>query len=169
MKQACSTWKFLLVIAVASGVLTRTPICHRRRSTRKRRAHFETFPRQINLDAPTLASGTSIPILISQSLKCPSSCCSARAANPVYRKRCCPRRSPFKTSGLRDLGHSAPYLHTGRKDTLEDVIGFYIAVSNLARARQPRNGAPELQGMALTKEDIALLSTFLRALSEDYE
>jgi cytochrome c peroxidase len=75
----------------------------------------------------------------------------------------------FKTPELRDLGHSAPYLHTGRKDLLEDVIGFYIAFSNLARAGQLRNGAPELQGMALTQEDIAPLSAFLRALNEDYE
>jgi len=70
----------------------------------------------------------------------------------------------FKTPGLRDLGHSAPYLHTGRKGTLEDVLGF----SNLARAGQLRNGVPALHGMALTKEDIAPLSAFLRAWNEDY-
>jgi hypothetical protein len=28
----------------------------------------------------------------------------------------------FKTPGLRTLGQSAPYLHTGGKDTLEDVV-----------------------------------------------
>jgi hypothetical protein len=73
-------------------------------------------------------------------------------------KPCLPRALPpkaialFKTPGLHDLGHSAPYLHTGRKDTPEDVIGFYIGFSNLARAGQLRNGAPELQGMALNED-----------------
>src|SRR5262249_54951540 len=28
----------------------------------------------------------------------------------------------FKTLALRDLGQSAPYLHTGGKDTIEDVL-----------------------------------------------
>ena len=28
----------------------------------------------------------------------------------------------FKTPGLRDLGHSGPYLHDGSADTLEDVV-----------------------------------------------
>src|SRR5262249_41344641 len=48
----------------------------------------------------------------------------------------------FKTPGLRDLGHSQPYLHTGSKDTLEDVVRFYVTVSGLARTGRLRNGAP---------------------------
>jgi hypothetical protein len=74
----------------------------------------------------------------------------------------------FKTPGLRDLGHSAPYFHTGANNTIEDVVRFYRKVSDMARAGQLRNGAPELQGMALTEEDIAPVGAFLRALNEDY-
>ena len=37
-------------------------------------------------------------------------------------------------------------------DPPEDVIGFYIGFSTLARAGQLRNGAPELQGMALNED-----------------
>ncbi|BCA56145.1 hypothetical protein W02_32850 [Nitrospira sp. KM1] len=40
----------------------------------------------------------------------------------------------FKTPGLRDLGHSAPYMHTGQFDTIEDILGFYRGTSNQARA-----------------------------------
>ena len=40
----------------------------------------------------------------------------------------------FKTPGLRDLSHSAPYMHTGQFDTLDDIIGFYRGVSAQARA-----------------------------------
>src|SRR6266496_3341476 len=32
----------------------------------------------------------------------------------------------FKTPSLRGLAFSGPYLHTGQKDTLEEVIEFYI-------------------------------------------
>ena len=75
----------------------------------------------------------------------------------------------FKTPSLRGLALSDPYLHNGRKDTIEDVIRFYIRMSSLARAGQVRNGAPELAGIQLTESDVAPLAAFLRALNEDYE
>jgi hypothetical protein len=74
----------------------------------------------------------------------------------------------FKTSGLRDLGHSDPYLHTGRMDSLEDVINFYRDAATAERAGLLRNGAHELAGIALLPEDVAPLAAFLRALDEDY-
>jgi hypothetical protein len=76
----------------------------------------------------------------------------------------------FKTPGLRDLSHSAPYMHNGQFDTLEDVIGFYIGMSDLARAGTLRNGAKALRGIALQPAtDIAPLAAFLRSLNEDYQ
>jgi cytochrome c peroxidase len=75
----------------------------------------------------------------------------------------------FKTPGLRTLGQSAPYLHTGGKDTIEDVVRFYVKTSALARAGRLRNGARELQDMRISDADVAPLSAFLRALNEDYE
>lgn len=74
----------------------------------------------------------------------------------------------FKTAGLRDLAQSAPYLHTGGKDTLDDVLTFYIAMANSVRAGQVRNPDPEIGRIRLTPEDIPLLRAFLRALTEDY-
>jgi cytochrome c peroxidase len=75
----------------------------------------------------------------------------------------------FKTPGLRDLGHSAPYLHTGAMDSIEDVLAFYVRSSLLARAGALRNGAPELGRMRITEADVPPLAAFLRALDEDYE
>jgi hypothetical protein len=75
----------------------------------------------------------------------------------------------FKTPGLRDLGHSGPYLHTGRAGTLEGVLGLYAEFSAQARAGTMRNPAPELNGMALAGPDIAALAAFLKSLNEDYE
>ena len=75
----------------------------------------------------------------------------------------------FKTPGLRDLGHSAPFMHTGQEDTLEDVIRFYIDSSQLARRGTLRNGAEELKDIHLKEQDVTPLVKFLEALNEDYE
>ena len=75
----------------------------------------------------------------------------------------------FKTSGLRDLGHSAPYMHNGQFDTLDNVVGFYLGSSSRARAGTLRNGINALRGIALLPADIAPLVAFLKSLNEDYQ
>ena len=75
----------------------------------------------------------------------------------------------FKTPGLLDLGHSAPYMHNGKFDTLDNIIGFYRGVSTQARAVTLRNGASQLQGIALTAGDIVSHVAFLKSLNEDYQ
>jgi len=75
----------------------------------------------------------------------------------------------FKTPTLRGLGHSNPYLHTGSRETLEDVARFYVKMSSLARAGTLRNAAPELSEMRIKEDDVELLAAFLRSLNEDYE
>lgn len=74
----------------------------------------------------------------------------------------------FKTPPLRDLGSSDPYLHTGRMNTLENVISFYQNFSQLARANGVRNADPQLSRIFLDNSALAPLSAFLRALNEDY-
>jgi len=74
----------------------------------------------------------------------------------------------FRTPSLRDLGHSWPYLHTGRMATVEDVLHYYIRMSGLARAGQLRNGDPELVRISLDEQDVVALAAFLRSLDEDY-
>jgi len=75
----------------------------------------------------------------------------------------------FKTPTLRGLAHSHPYLHNGSRDSLEDVVQFYIKTSSLARVGKLRNAAPELAEIRLREEDIPPLVAFLKALNEDYE
>jgi cytochrome c peroxidase len=75
----------------------------------------------------------------------------------------------FKTPSLRDLGHSAPYLHAGSKDTVEDVLQFYAGTSELARAGALRNADPEIERIRLSGDDVPPLAAFLRSLNEDYE
>ena len=75
----------------------------------------------------------------------------------------------FKTPGLRDLGHSAPYMHNGQFDTLDEAVGFYLGTSNRARAGTLRNGINAVRGIALLPADIAPLAAFLKSLNEDYQ
>jgi hypothetical protein len=97
-----------------------------------------------------------------------------RLRNKVFRKCAISELLPasialFKTPGLRDLGHSAPFMHTGQFDTLDSIIDFYIESSDLARSGKLRNGAPELKDIQLTDSDIVPLVKFLKSLNEDYE
>ena len=75
----------------------------------------------------------------------------------------------FKTPDLRDLASSEPYFHTGRFNTLPEVIGFYQSVSEMARAGAIRNAAPKLSGISLDSSSVAPLVAFLRSLNEDYQ
>ena len=75
----------------------------------------------------------------------------------------------FKTPGLRDLSHSAPYMHNGQFDTLTDIIEFYRDTSGQAREATLRNGDAQLQGIALNAGDVASLVAFLKSLNEDYQ
>lgn len=75
----------------------------------------------------------------------------------------------FKTPGLRDLGHSAPYMHHGQFESIERVLAFYIDSADLARQGKLRNGAPALAGIALVRQDLTPLVAFLKSLNEDYQ
>jgi hypothetical protein len=98
-------------------------------------------------------------ILCDDQVPCP-------ASNAILLDRAIAR---FKTPGLRDLSHSAPYMHNGQFDTLNDIVVFYRGVSAQSRAGSLRNGAAQLQGIALIAGDVASLVAFLKSLNEDYQ
>lgn len=75
----------------------------------------------------------------------------------------------FKTPTLRDLGHSAPYMHNGQISDLHASVAFYIAASASARGGTVRNADPELREIRITPNDIQPLVSFLISLYEDYE
>jgi cytochrome c peroxidase len=75
----------------------------------------------------------------------------------------------FKTPDVRDISSSEPYLHTGRMNTLQDMIAFYQTVSAQARAGTLRNPDPALSGISLDSSAVNPLVAFLRALNEDYQ
>lgn len=80
----------------------------------------------------------------------------------------------FRTPSLRNLRHTAPYMHDGRLRTLRDVLVFYDdlaeAVSEtsdggVAAGHVPLD--PLLARLRLSPEDFPALEAFLDALSTD--
>jgi cytochrome c peroxidase len=111
-----------------------------------------------------------MPIRISPRRKLDCTRCSRHRSDRTPRRRSCPKTiALFKTPGLRDLGHSAPYLHTGQSSTLEAVLFFYRFTSGLAREQSVRNSDPEMARIFIVKEAQAPLAAFLRSLNEEFE
>ena len=74
----------------------------------------------------------------------------------------------MKTPGLRDLGHSAPYMHNGQISDLHAVVGFYLAASINTRNEQFRNPDEDIAKIDIKPKDVIPLTLFLISLYEDY-
>ena len=68
----------------------------------------------------------------------------------------------FRTPSLRELKHTAPYMHNGVFGTLPEVIDFY----DQGGGEHP-NRSPRLKPLALSNEEKADLLAFLECLSGD--
>jgi cytochrome c peroxidase len=69
-------------------------------------------------------------------------------------------RGRFKTPGLRGLTRTAPYMHDGSLESLEDVVSFYNRGGNA----NP-NLDPAVKPLELSEQERQDLVAFLRALS----
>lgn len=69
----------------------------------------------------------------------------------------------FKAPTLRNIEMTAPYMHDGSVNTLEEVIDHYAAGG---RAGRHPNRSPLLRGFALTPAEKADLVAFLKALTD---
>ena len=74
----------------------------------------------------------------------------------------------FRTHTLRDLGDSAPYMHSGHFDTLDNTVLFYHHAGEFARDGTLRNADPQMQNIALDHPELPDLIAFLESLDEDY-
>jgi cytochrome c peroxidase len=83
-------------------------------------------------------------------------------------------RREFRTPTLRNLGHTAPYMHNGSLRTLRDVLVFYEALSDAVAetldggdtTTQPRLD-PLLKPLNLNTDDFPALEAFLASLNAD--
>lgn len=71
----------------------------------------------------------------------------------------------FRTPSLRNVALTAPYMHEGQMDTLEDVVHFY---STLEGSAPPGHHQEQvLKPLNLTDEESADLVHFLRSLTDE--
>lgn len=75
----------------------------------------------------------------------------------------------FKVNSLRNIALTAPYMHDGRFETLEEVIGFYDRGiqnnPNLDQRLRTNNG--NVRRMNLNPQERQALVAFLRTLTDD--
>ena len=87
-------------------------------------------------------------------------------------------RYAFRTASLRSLKYTAPYMHSGIFDSLEDVLEFYDDVDNGGGRRRRGNNDrnihvsrdqldPLLRQLRGVDDDDFELLAFLEALSDD--
>lgn len=76
--------------------------------------------------------------------------------------RAASNRGEFKTPTLREISHTAPYMHDGRFASLEEVLAFY----NAPQVFKPASGRREdtLQPLQLSADEMRQLKAFLVAL-----
>ena len=73
----------------------------------------------------------------------------------------------FKSPSLRNLAYSAPYMHDGRFETLDDVINHYSEGLNDSPTIDPLMKTVANGGVHLTESDKADLKAFLLSLSDE--
>ena len=69
----------------------------------------------------------------------------------------------FKTPGLRELAHTAPYMHDGSKATLEDVVAHYAG----GVIRRPSLASNVVRDLRLDAAERSAVVAFLRSLSSE--
>jgi cytochrome c peroxidase len=70
----------------------------------------------------------------------------------------------FKTPGLRDISKTAPYKHTGRLKTLEEVVEHYDLGGGEPGTFQGKVAAPDIAKLNLTAAEKAALVKFMKTL-----
>ena len=75
-------------------------------------------------------------------------------------------RYKFSTPSLRNIALTAPYMHDGRFETLEEVIQFYSGGVHRSPTLDPNIAKHRGDGLDLDKEEQAALIAFLKTLSD---
>ncbi|MEC9157618.1 MAG: hypothetical protein VYB77_05775, partial [Planctomycetota bacterium] len=68
----------------------------------------------------------------------------------------------FRTPSLREVSRTAPYMHEGRFETLEDVVRFYSTLEGAVQLDHHQESV--LEPLHLDDEEVAQLVAFLESL-----
>ena len=75
-------------------------------------------------------------------------------------------RFKFSTPSLRNVAITAPYMHDGRFETLEEVVEFYSSEIHRSPTLDPNIAKHPGKGLDLNEEEQAALVAFLKTLSD---
>src|SRR5215470_10459171 len=78
-----------------------------------------------------------------------------------------PYKNAFKVPTLRNVALTAPYMHNGRFQTLEEVIDFYANGGGKGEGLELPNLDDKIRGFKLSKEEKGDLVAFLHALTDE--
>lgn len=75
-------------------------------------------------------------------------------------------RFSFSTPSLRNVGLTAPYMHDGRFETLEEVVKHYSGPMHRSESLAPSLAKHPKEGIQLSEKDQAALVAFLKSLTD---
>jgi cytochrome c peroxidase len=75
-------------------------------------------------------------------------------------------RHAFRTSGLKNIARTSPYMHNGIFKTLEEVVDFYDAGGGAGRGLQIPNQTLSADSLHLSPKEKKELISFMNALTE---
>ena len=75
-------------------------------------------------------------------------------------------KGKFRTPSLRNLSYTAPYMHDGRFETLEEVVAHYSSGLQPSSTIDPLMKKVQQGGVQLTQQEQADLIAFLRSLDD---
>jgi len=76
-------------------------------------------------------------------------------------------KGKFKTPSLRNVAATAPYMHDGRFQTLEEVIEHYNSGVTRSETLDPNLAKHPASGLQLTKDEKRALIAFLKTLTDE--
>jgi len=76
-------------------------------------------------------------------------------------------RGKFKVPTLRNVALTAPYMHDGRFQTLEEVVEHYNSGVQRTRTLDPNLAKHPPSGLGLTADDKKALVAFLKTLTDE--
>jgi cytochrome c peroxidase len=75
-------------------------------------------------------------------------------------------RNAFKTPTVRNIAHTAPYMHNGVYDSLEQVMDFYNRGGGAGLGLNVPNQTLPFDSLALTNTEINQVIAFMNTLSD---
>ncbi|SKA88517.1 Cytochrome c peroxidase [Prosthecobacter debontii] len=76
-------------------------------------------------------------------------------------------KGKFKTPGLRNIARTAPYMHDGRFQTLEEVVEHYNSGVQRSETLDPNLAKHPVEGLRLTDDEKRALVAFLKTLTDE--